>query len=206
MAARVTRAIDATFCSPARRRLAHLPMVSLVWEVTARYGFNAPTEWAYDMTFMLWRSSAGLGGRCSAEAHLHRHVLSKGRAARRRVDLVCYPSSLLSAIAIAPARLGILPEIVRTTADRHQSQLPIVWPFKFMMLLSAVCCCCRGLRVREVLGTRSERGATTPGSFPRAATARSSRRRRAALRHSPLGSGAQRRRGEHTNVASGGFR
>ena len=32
-----------------------LPMVmSLVWEVTARYGFNAPTEWAYDMTFMLY--------------------------------------------------------------------------------------------------------------------------------------------------------
>jgi len=32
-----------------------LPMVmSLVWEVTARYLFNAPTEWAYDMTFMLY--------------------------------------------------------------------------------------------------------------------------------------------------------
>jgi TRAP-type mannitol/chloroaromatic compound transport system permease small subunit len=31
-----------------------VPMVgSLVWEVVARYLFNAPSEWAYDMTFML---------------------------------------------------------------------------------------------------------------------------------------------------------
>ena len=48
VAARVTRAIDATvlFAGKAVAWLI-LPMVlSLVWEVTARYGFNAPTEWA----------------------------------------------------------------------------------------------------------------------------------------------------------------
>ena len=39
-----------------------IPMVmSLVWEVTARYGFNAPTEWAYDMTYMLYGTFFMLG-------------------------------------------------------------------------------------------------------------------------------------------------
>ncbi|PZP54536.1 MAG: TRAP transporter permease DctQ, partial [Azospira oryzae] len=34
-----------------------VPMVlSLVYEVGARYLFNAPTVWAYDMTFMLYGS------------------------------------------------------------------------------------------------------------------------------------------------------
>ena len=39
-----------------------LPMVlSLVWEVVARYFFNAPTVWAYDMTFMLYGSFFMIG-------------------------------------------------------------------------------------------------------------------------------------------------
>lgn len=38
------------------------PMVgALVYEVVARYVFDAPTEWAYDMTFMLYGSFFMLG-------------------------------------------------------------------------------------------------------------------------------------------------
>src|SRR5262245_63496524 len=39
-----------------------LPMVmSLVWEVFARYFLNAPTIWAYDMTYILYGSFFMLG-------------------------------------------------------------------------------------------------------------------------------------------------
>ena len=39
-----------------------IPMVlSLVWEVVARYWFNAPTVWAYDMTYMLYGTFFMLG-------------------------------------------------------------------------------------------------------------------------------------------------
>ena len=39
-----------------------IPMVlSLVYEVVARYGFNAPTVWAYDMTYMLYGTFFMLG-------------------------------------------------------------------------------------------------------------------------------------------------
>ena len=39
-----------------------VPMVlSLCYEVVSRYVFNAPTQWAYDMTFMLYGSFFMLG-------------------------------------------------------------------------------------------------------------------------------------------------
>ena len=39
-----------------------VPMVlSLVYEVVARYAFNAPTVWAYDMTYMLYGAFFMLG-------------------------------------------------------------------------------------------------------------------------------------------------
>ena len=36
-------------------------VLSLCYEVVARYVFNAPTQWAYDMTFMLYGSFFMLG-------------------------------------------------------------------------------------------------------------------------------------------------
>ncbi|MEY8840637.1 TRAP transporter small permease subunit [Cribrihabitans sp. XS_ASV171] len=39
-----------------------LPMiVALVWEVVARFGFNRPTAWAYDATYMLYGALFMLG-------------------------------------------------------------------------------------------------------------------------------------------------
>ena len=36
-------------------------VLALVYEVTARYGFKAPTEWAYDVTYMLYGTIFMLG-------------------------------------------------------------------------------------------------------------------------------------------------
>ncbi len=36
-------------------------VVGLTYEVIARYGFNAPTEWAFDVTYMLYGSHFMLG-------------------------------------------------------------------------------------------------------------------------------------------------
>jgi hypothetical protein len=135
-ATRVTRAIDAVvlFAGKAVAWLI-LPMVlSLVWEVTARYGFNAPTEWAYDMTFMLYGTFFMIGSAWTLQrgGHIRTDTLyskwtHRTQAARRsrllpRLLLSCHRDLRL-------ARLGILPKVVRTErADRHQPWLPIVWP------------------------------------------------------------------------------
>ena len=48
------------------------PMVlSLCWEVVARYVFNAPTPWADDMTFMLYGSFFMLGAAFALQRRGH---------------------------------------------------------------------------------------------------------------------------------------
>lgn len=36
--------------------------VAVAWEVTARYAFNAPTKWAYHLTYMLYGAQFMLAG------------------------------------------------------------------------------------------------------------------------------------------------
>ena len=122
-----------------------IPMVlSLVWEVTARYGFNAPTEWAYDMTFMLYGTFFMLGSAWTLQRGGHIRTdsfYSKWTSrTRARVDLVCYLVLFFPAIAI----FGWLSWefFVKSYGQNERivtsPWLPIVWPFKFMMPLAAV--------------------------------------------------------------------
>ena len=72
-----------------------IPMVmSLVWEVVARYFFNAPTIWAYDMTYMLYGSFFMLGSAYTLlrGKHIRTDNLYGQWSPRRQglVDTVCY--------------------------------------------------------------------------------------------------------------------
>ncbi len=49
-----------------------VPMVlALVYEVIARFGFNSPTTWAYDITFMLYGALFMLGAACTLGRDAH---------------------------------------------------------------------------------------------------------------------------------------
>ena len=72
-----------------------LPMVgSLVYEVFARYLFNAPTVWAYDMTYMLYGSFFMLGAAYTLQrkGHIRTDIFYGAWSPRRQglVDAVCY--------------------------------------------------------------------------------------------------------------------
>ncbi|HEY3180675.1 MAG TPA: TRAP transporter small permease subunit [Casimicrobiaceae bacterium] len=144
--ARVTRALD-TVTRVAGMGIAWLilPMVmSLVWEVTARYLFNAPTEWAYDMTFMLYGTFFMVGSAWTLQRGGHIRTDSFyanwTRRTRARVDLACYVVFFFPAIAI----FGWLGAEYFWKSYQQGERivtspwLPIVWPFKFMMPASAV--------------------------------------------------------------------
>ena len=71
------------------------PMVlSLCYEVVARYLFNAPTIWAYDMTFMLYGSFFMLGAAFTLQrrGHVRTDSFYADWSPRRQawVDLACY--------------------------------------------------------------------------------------------------------------------
>ena len=129
-----------------------VPMVlSLVWEVTARYGFNAPTEWAYDMTFMLYGTFFMLGSAWTLQrgGHIRTDSFYSKWTPRTqaRVDLVCYLVFFFPAIAI----FGWLSWefFVKSYGQNERivtsPWLPIVWPFKFMIPATAVLLLLQGI-------------------------------------------------------------
>ena len=72
-----------------------VPMVlSLVYEVVARYIFDAPTVWAYDMTFMLYGSFFMIGSAYTLykKGHIRTDSYYGGWSTRTQgwVDTVCY--------------------------------------------------------------------------------------------------------------------
>ncbi len=82
-----------------------VPMVlSLVYEVVARYVFDAPTIWAYDMTFMLYGSLFMLGSAYTLQrgGHIRTDNFYAGWSERRKgwTDAACYLVLFFPAIVI----------------------------------------------------------------------------------------------------------
>jgi TRAP-type mannitol/chloroaromatic compound transport system permease small subunit len=129
-----------------------VPMVlSLVWEVTARYLFNAPTTWAYDMTFMLYGTFFMVGSAWTLQRGGHIRTDSFyanwTKRTRARVDLACYLVFFFPALAIF-AWLGweyFWKSFQQNERIVTSPWLPIVWPFKFMMPASAVLLLLQGI-------------------------------------------------------------
>jgi TRAP-type mannitol/chloroaromatic compound transport system permease small subunit len=72
-----------------------IPLVgSLAWEVVARYVFNAPTIWAYDVSYMLYGAFFMLGAAYALYrgGHIRTDMLYQNWSQRRQgaVDAVCY--------------------------------------------------------------------------------------------------------------------
>jgi TRAP-type mannitol/chloroaromatic compound transport system permease small subunit len=129
-----------------------LPMVmSLVWEVTARYLFNAPTVWAYDMTFMLYGTFFMLGSAWTLQrgGHIRTDVYYSRWSPRTqaRVDLACYVVFFFPAMAIF-GWLGweyFWKSFQQNERIVTSPWLPIVWPFKFVIPATAVLLLLQGI-------------------------------------------------------------
>jgi TRAP-type mannitol/chloroaromatic compound transport system permease small subunit len=117
-----------------------VPMVlSLTWEVVARYVFNAPTIWAYDMTFMLYGSFFMLGAAYTLQrkGHIRTDSLYQHWSPRTQatVDAVCYVLMFMPFVAIFLwAGWGYFWKAF-VTNERFVSSpwMAVTWPFKFAM-------------------------------------------------------------------------
>jgi TRAP-type mannitol/chloroaromatic compound transport system permease small subunit len=128
-----------------------LPMVlSLTYEVGARYLFNAPTEWAYDMTFMLYGTFFMLGAAYTLQrkGHVRTDSFYTEWSPRRQAltDLVCYLLMFLPFVGVFVfVGWGYFVKAYVTPRDRSsaargsrspgRSSWRCRWP--------ARCCCCR---------------------------------------------------------------
>ncbi|MBN9425446.1 MAG: TRAP transporter small permease subunit [Burkholderiales bacterium] len=117
-----------------------LPMVaSLVYEVTMRYAFSAPTTWAYDMTYMLYGSFFMLGSAYTLmrKGHIRTDMFYEKWSVRTqgRVDAACY---LLFFFPALIAFLLVSWDFFQASWDRQERMvtspwMPLVWPFKLSM-------------------------------------------------------------------------
>ena len=111
--------------------------VCILYEVIMRYAFNAPTIWAFEVSYMLMGTSLMLGiGYCS---QLRRHIRvdfyydSVTDQRRALIDLAGYIILLLpGAIWITWALFEYWFEAYKVNERTGESAWnPLVWPFKF---------------------------------------------------------------------------
>ena len=129
-----------------------IPMViALTYEVVARYVFNAPTLWAYDMTFMMYGSFFMLGAAFTLQrrGHIRTDMIYGGLSPRRQaaVDAVCYVLMFLPFVAVFLWFGAGYFMKAWTTGERFVSSpwMPVTWPFKLAMPASGLLLAIQGV-------------------------------------------------------------
>jgi TRAP-type mannitol/chloroaromatic compound transport system permease small subunit len=117
-----------------------IPLVGAVaYEVVARYVFNAPTVWSYDVTYMLYGALFMLGAAYALHkgAHIRTDFFWENFTPRTKglIDSIAYlvfffPSLIaLGVISYGEAHYAFL---INETSDQTPWR-PILWPFKFIV-------------------------------------------------------------------------
>lgn len=129
-----------------------VPMVlSLAYEVAARYIFNSPTLWAYDMTFMLYGTFFMLGSAYTLQCkgHIRTDSFYGDWSPRRQgiVDVLCYLVMFMPFVAIFLwSGWGYFLKAFMTD-ERFVSSpwMPLAWPFKAVMPLTGLLLAIQGV-------------------------------------------------------------
>ena len=129
-----------------------VPMVlSLSYEVAARYLFNSPTLWAYDMTFMLYGSYFMLGAAYTLQRkrHIRTDSYYGGWSVRRQalVDAVCYLVMFLPLVMVFMGTGWGYFYKSFITDERFVSSpwMPVAWPFKAVLPLTGLLLALQGV-------------------------------------------------------------
>ncbi len=123
----------------------NLPLVAVVaWEVIARYVFNAPTIWSFDLTYMLYGTIFMLGAAYALHkgAHIRTDFFYEKWTDRTRgmVDsisyLVFFFPSIVMLLAVSANEAWYAFDIGETSEQTPWR--PILWPYKSMVPLTCV--------------------------------------------------------------------
>lgn len=117
-------------------------VVAVAWEVIARYAFNAPTIWSYDVTYMLYSAIFMLGAAYALHkgAHIRTDFFYEKWSDRTRgvVDTISYvvfffPSILM--LMIASWSEAWYAYTINETSEQTNWR-PLLWPFKAVVPLT----------------------------------------------------------------------
>lgn len=121
------------------------------YEVFARYVFGAPTDWAFDASYMLYGALFMMGGAyaLSRNAHVRGDFLYRAWSVRRQaaMDLVLYILFFFPGmLAFIYAGFGFA-ELSRRMNEHSAASPngPIVWPFKWLISIVGVLMVLQGI-------------------------------------------------------------
>lgn len=130
-------------------------MGGLTYEVIARYAFNAPTLWAYDVAYMLYGSLFMLGaGYCLLnKGHIRCDFFYQKMSPRKQglIDAVCYISLFFPGMIfffIVGWDSAYYSWVIREVSEASPWRPPI-YPFKMVIPISAAMLLIQG--ISEVL-------------------------------------------------------
>jgi TRAP-type mannitol/chloroaromatic compound transport system permease small subunit len=123
----------------------NIPLVGIVaWEVVARYAFNAPTIWSFDLTYMLYGTIFMVGAAYALHkgAHIRTDFFYEKWSDRTRgmVDsisyLVFFFPSIVMLLAVSANEAWYAFDIGETSEQTPWR--PILWPYKSVVPLTCV--------------------------------------------------------------------
>jgi len=154
-----------------------VPMVlSLVYEVVARYFFNAPTIWAYDMTFMTYGAFFMLGAAYTLlrGGHIRTDSLYGGWSAKTQgwVDTICYILFYFPPLVIFLYVTWdfFLSSFMRGERSVTSPWMPIIYPLKFVLPVSCLLLIVQGASelLRSIHAAATGEWIARPHPMPRA--------------------------------------
>src|SRR3954463_8100319 len=130
----------------------NVPLVVIVaWEVIARYAFNAPTIWSFDVTYMLYGTIFMLGAAYALHkgAHIRTDFFYEKWSVKTRgmVDSISYvvfffPSLIM--LLAASANEAWYAFTIHETSEQTPWR-PILWPYKSVVPLTCVLLLIQGI-------------------------------------------------------------
>jgi TRAP-type mannitol/chloroaromatic compound transport system permease small subunit len=134
----------------------NIPLVlAVAYEVIARYVFNAPTIWVFDVTYMLYSAIFMLGAAYALHkgAHIRTDFFFEAWSTRTKgwIDSIAYlglffPSLIL--LFVVGAQEGWYAFLIKETSEQTPWR-PILWPFKMVIPLTCLLLLIQG--VSEVI-------------------------------------------------------
>lgn len=129
-----------------------IPLVgALTFEVFARYLFNAPTVWAYDVSYMLYGSlfMLGAGYALLRGGHIRTDMLYQNWSPRTQgaIDAVCYLFLFFPAMLFLLWMGGQEAWHAWTIGERSDASpwRPILYPFKAVIPVTAILLLAQGV-------------------------------------------------------------
>ena len=141
----------------------NVPLVAVVaWEVLARYAFNAPTIWSFDLTYMFYGTIFMLGAAYALHkgAHIRTDFFFEKWSVRTQgiIDSVAYIvfffPSIFTFLIVSGAEGWYAFEIGETSEQTPWR--PILWPFKFVVPLACLLLLIQGVSetIKSVFAAR----------------------------------------------------